>query len=234
MGFKKIIIFFAVVFLIALFSLGVRKFFGNQNRSAGSNVTTTEKNNTPAVAPETAKNQQNDVSTLSENQLFQPPLDRAGERVTKKPFGIFITPQNSPVQPERFSGYHTGTDFEIFPEELEADVPVKAVCGGKLLSVRTAGGYGGIAVQNCELDNEPISVLYGHLNIASVKFKVGEEIKAGDTLASLGTAYSAQTGGERKHLHLGIHKGSAIDTRGYVSSESELSAWLDPCEYACK
>ena len=33
-------------------------------------------------------------------------------RITKKPFGIFITTQNSPVQPERFSGYHTGVDVE--------------------------------------------------------------------------------------------------------------------------
>jgi hypothetical protein len=38
---------------------------------------------------------------------FVAPLDRASGRVTKKPFGIFVTPQNSPVQPERFRGFHT-------------------------------------------------------------------------------------------------------------------------------
>lgn len=168
------------------------------------------------------------------SNIFLPPLDRAGERVTKKEFGQFITPQNLPVQPEQFSGYHTGTDFEIFPEELNADVPVKAVCGGKLLSARTVSGYGGIAVQSCGLDNQPITVLYGHLNIASIKVKAGDEIKAGDILGSLGADKSVQTDGERKHLHLGFHKGSAIDIRGYVSSRAELSAWLDPCDYVCR
>src|SRR5947209_4518700 len=43
-------------------------------------------------------------------------------RVTKKPFGIYVNPANSPVQPERFSGYHTGADAEY--GEVSADVPV--------------------------------------------------------------------------------------------------------------
>lgn len=46
------------------------------------------------------------------------PLMGPEERITKKPFGVFVTPQNSPVNPERFRGYHTGTDFEVFENEL--------------------------------------------------------------------------------------------------------------------
>ncbi|PIX90274.1 MAG: hypothetical protein COZ29_00885, partial [Candidatus Moranbacteria bacterium CG_4_10_14_3_um_filter_45_9] len=55
---------------------------------------------------------------------FIAPLDRASERVTKKPFGILIKKATSPVQQERFSGYHTGTDFETFPDESDIDVSV--------------------------------------------------------------------------------------------------------------
>lgn len=160
---------------------------------------------------------------------FDPPLDRAGERVTKKNFGQFITPQNSPVKPERFRGYHTGTDFEIFPEELNADVPVRAICDGKIAVKKIATGYGGLLVQNCELDNNPIAVIYGHLKLASVTKKAGEALAKGEKIGILGKAGSVETGGERKHLHLGVRKGSAIDIRGYVQNQAELSGWLDPC-----
>src|SRR5579863_6635904 len=40
------------------------------------------------------------------------PISGGLSRVTKKPFGIYVTPQNSPVQPEKFTGFHTGIDFE--------------------------------------------------------------------------------------------------------------------------
>jgi len=160
---------------------------------------------------------------------FVPPLEKAGERVIKKPFGIFITPQNSPVQPERFRGYHTGTDFEIFPEEQNIDVPVKAVCDGKILEKRTASGYGGVLVQSCSLDNQPITVLYGHLKLASISKNVGDNLSVRKQIGILGRAFSVETNGERKHLHLGFHKGSGIDIRGYVQNQSDLSGWINPC-----
>ena len=168
------------------------------------------------------------------NSSFQPPLDRSKERVTKKPFGIYITPKNSPVQPEKFQGYHTGTDFEIFPEELNTDVAVQAVCTGKLILKKYAGGYGGVAAEACELDNHPITVVYGHLNLASINAKAGDDLSAGDFLGNLGKAYSTETNGERKHLHLGFHKGDTINILGYAKAESQLSDWLDPCAYVCK
>jgi hypothetical protein len=164
---------------------------------------------------------------------FVSPIDRAGERVTKKPFGIFITPQNSPVQPEKFRGYHTGTDFEIFPEELNADVPVVAVCDGKIVIKKTASGYGGVLVESCELNGEPVTVIYGHLKLASIKKNTGDSLAQGEEIGILGKAYSAETDGERKHLHLGIHKGAGVNILGYVQSKAELSGWFDPCLYAC-
>lgn len=168
------------------------------------------------------------------NSSFQPPLDRSKERITKKPFGIYITPKNSPVQPEKFQGYHTGTDFEIFPEELSTDVAVRAVCNGKLILKKYAGSYGGVAVEACELNNQIITVVYGHLNLASINAKEGDDLSAGDFLGNLGKAYSAETDGERKHLHFGFHKGDTANILGYVNVESQLSDWLDPCAYVCK
>jgi len=166
-------------------------------------------------------------------KIFLPPLSRASERVTRKSFGLFVTPKNSPVQPEKFSGYHTGTDFEIFPDEENADVPVKAVCNGKLLTKKPATGYGGVAVESCELNGEPITVVYGHLKLTSINFKVGDKINVGDTFSTLGRGYSSETSGERKHLHLGFRKGAAVNILGYVQNKSELARWLDPCQFVC-
>lgn len=159
---------------------------------------------------------------------FVPPLARPDGRVTKKPFGIFISRTFSPVQPERFSGYHTGTDFEIFPEEADSDVAVSAVCSGKLVMKRFASGYGGVAVQSCVADGKSITVVYGHMRLSSVEAKVGESINAGDFLGNLGAGYSVETDGERKHLHLGVHKGASTNILGYVRSKGQLSEWIDP------
>ena len=161
--------------------------------------------------------------------VFASPLERAGERITKKKFGQYITPQNSPVQPEKFRGYHTGTDFEIFTEESNIDVSVKAICDGKIALKKTATGYGGVLVESCELDNQPIAVVYGHLKLASITKKAGDALAKGEEIGILGKAFNAETGGERKHLHLGVHKGSAVNILGYVQNQSELSGWLDPC-----
>jgi hypothetical protein len=168
------------------------------------------------------------------NSGWLSPLDRAKERVTKKPFGIFITPSDSPVQPERFSGYHTGADFETFPEELNTEINVRAICDGKLMLKKTASGYGGVAVQSCSLDGQPVTVVYGHLKLASIAKGVGADLKVGDAFGQLGAAYSSETDGERKHLHLSIHKGSAINLLGYVQAKNALTDWIDPCLYVCE
>lgn len=165
---------------------------------------------------------------------FVAPISRASERVTKKPFGIFITPGSSPVSPERFRGYHTGADFEIFPEELNQEVSISAVCDGILKVKEYATGYGGVAVEECDLNGSPITVVYGHLKLASIAANVGEKMKAGENIGILGAAYSTETDGERKHLHLGFHRGTAISILGYVQNESALSGWIDPCLYVCK
>lgn len=162
---------------------------------------------------------------------FVMPLDRALLRVTKKPLGIRVDPTHSPVSPEKFRGIHTGVDFEAFAEEADAPVAVYAICEGKLLRKQQARGYGGMLVQSCTLNKQPITVVYGHVSLASVTAKVGGTVSQGEQLAVLGRGYSSETDGERKHLHLGIHKGAAVDTRGYVATEGELKKWVDVMEF---
>lgn len=160
------------------------------------------------------------------------PLESAKERITKKPFGIYITPQTSPVQPEKFIGYHTGTDFETTPAEASADVMVSTICSGKIRVRQIVSGYGGVIVQDCTIEGQTVVVLYGHINITGSSVPpVGVEAKGGDKIGLLAPANSEYSGGERKHLHLGIHKGSTVEYHGYVQSQSELSGWLSVESY---
>lgn len=157
---------------------------------------------------------------------FQPPLEKANERVTKKPFGIFITKENSPVKPERFTGYHTGTDFESLPEEESNEIPFFAICGGKLREKKTVSGYGGVMVQECLLEDLPVTVIYGHIKKESILKEIGAYLLPGEKMGVLGKDMSEETDFERRHLHLGIHKNSTIDIRGYVEKENELENFL--------
>lgn len=169
----------------------------------------------------------NDAST------FETPIDRASERVTKKPFGIHVTPEDSPVSPERFRGYHTGVDFEAFEDEKDVKVPVRAFCSGTIRQVRRVSGYGGLIIQDCLLDHEPITVLYGHVTSCQqlsecALDKAGEYVTAGETIAVLGRGESSETDGERKHLHFSVLKGTQNEIRGYVQQERNLEYWMDP------
>ncbi len=182
----------------------------------------------PSVPDEVFEKFINSIQFHNDKQSYVHPMDDTRKRVTKKPFGITLSPGNSPVSPERFSGTHTAIDLEILPGEEISDVSVRAICGGRLRLSRQDKGYGGLAVQECLLENQPITVIYGHLRLSSITARVGEYLRPGDFVAMLGTGFTDETDNERKHLHLGIHKGTNIDTRGYVSSKAELSNWLDP------
>lgn len=173
------------------------------------------------------------VEDSDDVSIFSSPIDNPTERVTKKRFGTYVTPKNSPVTPERFQGYHTGVDFEIFQGEEDVDIAVKAICSGKLMSKRLASGYGGVAIQLCELDGKPATVVYGHLKLESISIAAGDELMRGENFAILGKGYSNETDGERKHLHLSIHDGGTVNILGYVSQKELLSSWIDPCLYFC-
>lgn len=155
------------------------------------------------------------------------PIIDALSRVTKKPFGLQVSPDHSPVSPERFSGYHTGVDFETTPAEQDVAVPVYAICAGPVVLKKIATGYGGVVVQSCKIETESVTVIYGHLRLTSVSAALDTSLDQGQQIGVLGQGYSLETAGERKHLHLGIHRGSAISLLGYVPDKNELSQWID-------
>lgn len=157
--------------------------------------------------------------------LIEPTIDFK-ERVTKKPFGIYVTPEDSPVEPERFTGFHTAADAEY--GEIKKEVSVHAISDGEVLSSRRANGYGGVVVIRHRIEGEQRLVIYGHLDPENL-IDEEEAVKTGEKIGVLGDGYSEETDGERKHLHLGIVKNAnKLDVRGYVGSKDELEGWLDP------
>lgn len=174
---------------------------------------------------------QEQPDVLGAQSVFVAPIDQAMKRVTKKPLGIKVSPNDSPIYPEVFAGYHAGVDFETYESEQDIDVPITAICTGTLRTKRWAKGYGGVAVQDCTLEDQPITIIYGHLNLSSITADPGTTLTQNDTVGILGRGYSTETDNRRKHLHLGIHRGNGSSIPGYVQSEEELAEWIDIRDY---
>lgn len=221
---KNILISAVLVFILLI-------FLGAKTTSKKSDVLQTPHLSVISKIPSSISVSPKVSQTLSE---FHAPLTNIDNRVTKKLFGTYVTPQNSPIQPEKFNGYHTGIDYETFTNEQNVDIQVHSICAGKLLLKEYATGYGGVAVQLCELNGEPITIIYGHLRLSSISLNTNDNITKGVIIGVLGTAHSSETDGERKHLHLGIHKGTSINILGYVNSKELLHSWIDPCIYVCQ
>ena len=151
------------------------------------------------------------------------PIAEFKERITKKSFGDYISPKNSPIQPERFAGFHTGVDIEY--GDGEGDVEVVAACDGEIVLRRWVSGYGGTIGLKCQINDIDYYLVYGHLAINSILNKT--KVVKGEKLAILGKEFSQETDYERKHLHFGISQNS-LDIRGYVQNENELEKWINP------
>jgi murein DD-endopeptidase MepM/ murein hydrolase activator NlpD len=174
----------------------------------------------PQAQTETAEPKNNDKITG-----LQAPIKDFQKRITKKFFGTYITPDSSPVQPERFTGYHTGVDVEY--EDMAGNVPVLAIANGTVKYSAWTSGYGGAMAISHITNGESILAIYGHLNPDSM-VKKGETVKAGQQIGILGQGYTQQTDNERKHLHFALYKGTDINLRGYVANKELLEQWLDP------
>ncbi|MEK7183569.1 MAG: M23 family metallopeptidase [Patescibacteria group bacterium] len=159
------------------------------------------------------------------------PLDRSDNRPKLLTFGLYVTPdpeQNPIDPPERFTGFHSALDYEVFGDEIGQDVKVYAICDGEVVYRNDVEGYGGTFIQQCVYQGQEVTVLYGHLDLASIEPELKDALKAGDVIGILGEHKTAETSDNRMHLHLGIHKGTDIELRGYVQNESELEAFIDP------
>lgn len=163
-------------------------------------------------------------------EVIHEPLENAQHRATPLSFGLKVSsdPEENPIDPpERFSGYHTALDLEVSKGEVDGDVPVYAICSGRMIYSGYAEGYGGLLVHRCKIDKQDVTVLYGHLNPGNLPGE-SETVRAGQTIGVLAPARSYESGMNRKHLHLGIHKGKDLDIRGYVQNEEDLEEFIDP------
>lgn len=213
-------IFFIVITLVIIGGgvfLVYKKYTKPYNKDGNSSPTNST-GATPAINSTLNLNPQNESIA---------PIAEFSQRITKKPFGIFITPQNSPVQPERFSGYHTGVDIEYTDSEI--DIPVYAIADGTVELVRTVSGYGGVIVLSFDYSGVKTYAVYGHLRLSSIT--KNNTVKKGEQIAVLGTGFSTETDGERRHLHFAILKKNMIDLKGYVPTLEDLNdGWYNPLD----
>lgn len=212
---KKIGWIILIIILIILVG-GLDWYICRRNRNQSLNQISTD---IPATQSSITNNQ-------SLNTNFNLPVTNFKTGQTKKVFGQYITPQNSPVQPEKFTGYHTGVDIEQAQDNT--DVPVYAISDGTVRFVGFISGYGGVIVIQFSYQNQTYTALYGHVRLSSAVIKSGDLVTNNQQLAILGLPNSTETDGERKHLHFAIHKSTTIEYSGYVQNQSELSNWIDP------
>jgi len=165
------------------------------------------------------------IRVKKDEEILIEPVVEFKKRITKKFFGTFVTPADSPVNPERFSGYHTGVDVEF--DDVTDEVVVKVIFDGEIIYLGSVNGYGGVVAEKVFYKNEYFVVIYGHLD-PDFLIKNNMIVKKGEKIGVLGEGYSQETDGERKHLHLGIVKGEKVNFRGYVQNKDELSEWMDP------
>ncbi|OGJ61901.1 hypothetical protein A3C37_03725 [Candidatus Peribacteria bacterium RIFCSPHIGHO2_02_FULL_53_20] len=158
------------------------------------------------------------------------PIPSARNRPVALTFGMHVTTdaKENPIDPpERFDGYHAGLDYEVSASELDEEIPISAICSGSVLYSGFAEGYGGVLTQRCNISDASVTVIYGHLDGDGLASE-GTILAAGDRLGKLAPARSFWSDLNRKHLHLGIHKGEVPDMRGYVQEPMELEEFIDP------
>ena len=163
--------------------------------------------------------------------LWYPMTDfLTGAVASEKPFGIFVSPENSPIQPERFTGYHTGVDVTPTRSSANQAIPIFAIANGAVVFSQSAPGYGGVLAIRHLINDKQILAVYGHLDPRSLA-RNNRPVHGGERIGFLGKAFSAETDFERQHLHFGLYRGGDINIRGYVKNKSDLAQWLDPVAF---
>jgi len=207
----KLIILFLVFATIGVLAYRSRTI----NEIKSVNMTNENKNNVTKDQP------------AINGQTLAFPINDFKSRITKKSFGTYVEPGNSPVSLERFRGYHTAVDVEY--EDVETEVPVVAITDGMVEYRNYVSGYGGVIIIRHQIANQEILTLYGHLKLETI---INErEVKKGQQIGILGQGYTKETDQERKHLHFGMIKGNKLNLRGYVQTKAELDGWYNPLDF---
>lgn len=168
------------------------------------------------------------------------PIEGFYERQSVKTFGTVVDQAFLAGRPDlfrdngypKFTGHHAAVDVEYAALSEQGSVtPVRAMAAGTVIYKGTVTGYGGVIVIRHERP-EAVTSLYGHVRVSDAPVAVGQGVTAGQVIANLGTPYGPETGGERKHLHFGIHKGTALDLNGHEPTRAVLDAeWDNPNDW---
>lgn len=176
----------------------------------------------PSAAPDAAEGVADVPEVLQSAVVY--PVEDYSVRMTKKKFGQYVR--------DRFTGYHAGDDIEFTSAQDQArEIPVVAIADGEVVRVGRVGGYGGLLIVRFVINGRVITALYGHIDLGSTELRAGDLVTRGQFLANLGDHESAETDGERKHLHFGVYEGSDGRVNGYESTEAGLTKWLDPSTF---
>lgn len=230
---KKYIIYSIVAFLIVALTGGGFYLYQKRNqKSAPDNVSTD-----PETIPDNQEqeNTQPDTQPVEVAPKYVYPIDNFAARITKNDFGQYF-PVGGTTNPDRavcpsatyYSGYHTANDLEAFPSELNLAVPVKSIAAGTVRRVGPVSGYGGLIVIEYDIGGSIYTAYFGHVNLSTATVKTGDVVTPSEHIVDLAPQCSSTNGNVRKHLHFGLHEGSAIDVSGYVSGSGTLSNWVDP------
>lgn len=121
--------------------------------------------------------------------------------------------------------HHNGTDIIGIGKD---PIYVHAIANGRVIKARKSdaagGGFGYYIVVRHLIDGQFYTSLYAHLVPNSFQVKVGQKVRAGQILATMGTS-GMSTG---RHLHLEVWKGRthgwSADGKGFLEPISFIKA----------
>ena len=232
---KRYFWIFISVLIIAALVGGFFLWRYYKNRKTASSQTSSATTSTAQSTPSTSSNPAPSSTTSAPTLVY--PISSFATRATTNLFGTFYLAGGS-ANPDRlvcpnatyYSGYHTAVDLETTSAEASQNMPVLAIAAGTVRQVSAVSGYGGLIVIQYNLGGSNYTAYYGHINLSTAKVKAGQNVTVGETLANLGPSCSLTNGDVRKHLHFGLHKGTAIDVRGYAPDKTALASWVDPVQ----
>lgn len=185
----------------------------------------------PTGSNQPGTTQEHEKEPKSESKYFYPISDY-NNRIKYRWYSKQVNANDAvPYCGAQFAGLHNADDLEATEAEQNPEVPVYSISDATVNSISTVSGYGGLIVLSANIENQLYMVYYGHVNLSSSPLAVGQSVKAGDFIANLGKGCTQEAGGERKHLHFSIRKGTAVDVRGYVGSVQEVQNWVNPKEF---
>jgi len=223
-----IILLALVVVIIVIFIDSTKKIEADSEASEVQIYFPSADDQAPPAESEEPIQDQNAESSETTSVLNEP-VEGFTERITLKPFGLWLDPNNSPVSPERFVGYHAGVDVEF--TDRSDEIPVYAIASGIVVVARIAPGYGGVMVISHEIGELNILTVYGHLDPGQL-LSVDELVEPGQQIGVLGEGYTSETDGERKHLHFGMLKIGRAELVGYANTIEELNQnWYNPMDF---